>query len=51
MKEFDGYSPLQNIKFDREIFWLRFHNLPLSCMTKERGEQIGGTVGKVEVEC
>lgn len=27
---------------------MRMHNLPLACMTKDQGEQIGGTVGMVK---
>ncbi|KAF5471486.1 hypothetical protein F2P56_008274 [Juglans regia] len=48
MKEFEGYKPLHSVSFDSECFWIRIHNLPISCMTKVKGEQIGGTVGKVE---
>ncbi|XP_042962524.1 uncharacterized protein LOC122296794 [Carya illinoinensis] len=48
MKEFDGFTPIQSISFDTESFWVRLHNLPLSCMTKSKGEQIRNKVGKVE---
>ncbi|KAF5472279.1 hypothetical protein F2P56_009013 [Juglans regia] len=48
LREFEGHIPLHRIDFDYESFWIRMHNLPLSCMTKERGIQIGSTVGKVE---
>ncbi|XP_041011352.1 uncharacterized protein At4g02000-like [Juglans microcarpa x Juglans regia] len=48
LREFEAHIPLHRISFDHESFWIRMHNLPLSCMTKERGVQIGSTVGKVE---
>ncbi|XP_042988612.1 uncharacterized protein LOC122316143 [Carya illinoinensis] len=48
LKEFDGFTPLKQVNFNSESFWVRFHNLPLSCMTEVRGEQIGSTVQRVE---
>lgn len=45
LKSFDGFTPPQLMSFDIESFWVRIHNLPLACMTKARGEQIGRTVG------
>ncbi|XP_042958006.1 uncharacterized protein LOC122293492 [Carya illinoinensis] len=48
LKEFDGFTPLKQVNFNSESFWVRFHNLPLSCMMEVRGEQIGSTVGRVE---
>ncbi|XP_042962692.1 uncharacterized protein LOC122296963 [Carya illinoinensis] len=50
LKEFDGFTPLKQVNFTSESFWVRFHNLPLSCMTEVRGEQIGSTVGRVDVQ-
>lgn len=44
---FDGLSPLHKIRFDSEPFWIRFHNMPVACMNKECGEQIGGSLGKI----
>ncbi|XP_042968999.1 uncharacterized protein LOC122301670 [Carya illinoinensis] len=40
LKEFEGYTPLHCVNFDYECLWVRMHNLPLSCMTKERGRTI-----------
>ncbi|XP_042980049.1 uncharacterized protein LOC122310233 [Carya illinoinensis] len=48
LKEFDGHTPLKQVEFVLESFWVRLHNLPLSCMIERRGEQIGYTVGRVE---
>ncbi|XP_042962419.1 uncharacterized protein LOC122296681 [Carya illinoinensis] len=48
LKMFDGLTPPQGMVFDHASFWVRMHSLPLSYMTKARGEQIGGTVGRVE---
>ncbi|XP_042942825.1 uncharacterized protein At4g02000-like [Carya illinoinensis] len=48
LKEFEGYTPLHRVNFDYECLWVWMHNLPLSCMTKERGVQIGGTMRRVE---
>lgn len=38
LKEFKGYTSLHRVNFDFESFWMRIHNLPLSCMTKDRVE-------------
>ncbi|XP_042952130.1 uncharacterized protein At4g02000-like [Carya illinoinensis] len=48
LKEYVGDTPLKQVDFNSESFWVRFHNMPLSCMTEKRGEQIGSSVGKVE---
>lgn len=36
------------MNFESKSFWMRIHDLSLSCMTKVRAEQIGDSVGKVE---
>ncbi|KAF5477274.1 hypothetical protein F2P56_003924 [Juglans regia] len=48
MKSFNGFTPPQRMSFEKESFWVRMYNLPLMCMTKARGEQIGGMVGYAE---
>lgn len=48
LKDFEGYTPLHQMKFGIESFWLRIHNLHVSCLTKMRTKQIGGSVSKVE---
>jgi len=34
--------------FDKVFFWVRMFNLPLACMSKTMGVQIGSSVGQVE---
>lgn len=45
---FDGFIPVQDMKFDLASFWVQFHNLPLLGMNKECGEKLGSTIGMVE---
>ena len=48
---FDGITPPETIEFEKVAFWVCVNNLPLACMSKEIGNQIGSTVGYVkEVE-
>lgn len=47
LRPYDGRLQSAQIKFESKVFWVQMHNLPLGMMTKERGEQIGGSVGKV----
>ncbi|KAF5458959.1 hypothetical protein F2P56_022951 [Juglans regia] len=47
LRPYDGRLQPTQIKFESEIFWLQMHDLPLGKMTKECGEQIGASVGKV----
>ncbi|KAF5465302.1 hypothetical protein F2P56_015322 [Juglans regia] len=37
LQEVDGEVPLKDIKFERELFWVQAHNMPLACMSKEIG--------------
>jgi hypothetical protein len=46
--EFDGMTPPAELDFDRAAFWVRMSNLPLACMGKDIGMQIGSSVGEVE---
>ena len=39
---------VKDIKFDKSPFWIQIHGLPTMCQTKEVGECIGATLGKVE---
>jgi hypothetical protein len=48
MVEYDGVKPLQQVNFDRAAFWVRMTNLPLACMSREVGINIGSSVGAVE---
>jgi hypothetical protein len=46
--EFDGFTPLSQMDFEKAAFWVRMYNLPLVCMGSAIGHQIGSTVGVVE---
>ncbi|XP_059436749.1 uncharacterized protein LOC132169801 [Corylus avellana] len=48
VEDFDGVTPPAEIEFDKVSFWVRMINLPLACMCKEVGFQIGASVGSVE---
>ncbi|XP_059462008.1 uncharacterized protein LOC132191003 [Corylus avellana] len=48
VEDFDGLSSPSDIVFDQAVFWVRMFNLPLACMGKEVGFQIGATMGTVE---
>ncbi|XP_041025493.1 uncharacterized protein LOC121265896 [Juglans microcarpa x Juglans regia] len=53
LEEFDGCTPLKEIPFAFEVFWVQVHDLSLACMTKDVGVQIGeriGTMLDVEVD-
>ncbi|XP_040994394.1 uncharacterized protein LOC121240945 [Juglans microcarpa x Juglans regia] len=47
LKPFDGFTQPHKMRFDNEEFWVQMHNLPLACMNKCIGEQIGATIEKV----
>ncbi|KAL5806377.1 hypothetical protein ACOSQ4_029110 [Xanthoceras sorbifolium] len=40
LQEVDGTSRVSNIEFRYVSFWIQFHNLPLSCLNKERGLRV-----------
>lgn len=48
VEDYDGVTPPNKIVFESVIFWVRMFNLPLSCMVKDVGYQIGSTMGMVE---
>jgi hypothetical protein len=48
VEDFDGLSSPTKIDFDQAVFWVRMFNLPLACMGKDVGFQIGSTMGMVE---
>jgi hypothetical protein len=48
VEDFNGlFSPFE-IAFNQAVFWVRMQNLPLACMGKEVGLQIGAMLGMVE---
>ncbi|XP_059436731.1 uncharacterized protein LOC132169771 [Corylus avellana] len=46
--DFDGITPPSQLHFEKAAFWIRMYNLPLACMGKAIGQQIGASVGEVE---
>ncbi|XP_059436900.1 uncharacterized protein LOC132169985 [Corylus avellana] len=48
VEEFDGQSSPSKIIFEQAAFWVRMFNLPLACMGKEVGQQIGATMWTME---
>ena len=48
LEEFDGLMPPSELTFKRAAFWVRMSNLPLACMGRKVGHQIGSTIGPVE---
>jgi hypothetical protein len=44
---FDGITPPSEIDFDKVAFWVRIYDLPLACMGKEIGRQLGTAIGEV----
>jgi hypothetical protein len=48
VEDFDGLCSVSEIAFEQAEFWVRMSNLPLACMGKEVGFQIGATVGEVQ---
>jgi hypothetical protein len=48
VEDFNGEAPPAQMEFDKASFWIRMFNLPLACMTKTMGVQIGNSVGQVE---
>ncbi|GMY17896.1 hypothetical protein FCV25MIE_13135 [Fagus crenata] len=48
LKEFDGSIPATQVQFTHSWFWVQLHGIPLYYMTRETGEQVGGTIGMVK---
>lgn len=48
IEDFDGVTPPSEIDFEMVEFWVRMINLPLACMCKDVGYQIGSSVGIVK---
>ena len=44
---YDGSCPVQDLSFDRTLFWVQIHNLPFSLMTVETAISLGSTLGMV----
>jgi hypothetical protein len=45
--EFDGLTPIEDMEFGNAAFWVRMYRLPLACMGRDVGLQVGSTVGEV----
>ena len=48
VKDYDGLAPPSKYPFDKAVFWVRMHNLPLACLSLTIGHQIGSSIGHVE---
>ncbi|XP_059455041.1 uncharacterized protein LOC132185261 [Corylus avellana] len=48
VEDFDGVTPQAEIEFEKVAFWVRMLNMPLACMCKDVGLQIGASLGSVE---
>jgi hypothetical protein len=46
--DFDGLTPIEDLEFEKAAFWVRMYRLPLACMGRDVGFQVGSTVGEVE---
>jgi hypothetical protein len=46
--DFDGLTLIEDLEFEKAAFWVRMYRLPLACMGKDVGFQVGSTVGEVE---
>jgi hypothetical protein len=46
--DFNGLTPIEDLDFGNAAFWVRMYRLPLACMGREVGMQVGSTVGEVE---
>jgi len=48
LNDFDGRLAPSQMEFSVSPIWVQIHNMPLGCMNREVGFQIGSTLGKVE---
>jgi hypothetical protein len=48
LKEVEDSTPPLQMDFTKALFWVQVHDMPLTCMNKEVGLHIGGTLGKVD---
>jgi hypothetical protein len=46
--DFDGSIPPAQMKFTHSPFWIQVHNMPLICMNKAVGTEIGESLGVLE---
>jgi hypothetical protein len=46
--DFNGLTLIEDLEFSKAAFWVRMYKLPLACMGREVGMQVGSTVGEVE---
>jgi hypothetical protein len=46
--EFDSLTLIEDLEFGKAAFWVRMYRLPLACMGRDVGLQVGSTVGEVE---
>jgi hypothetical protein len=46
--DYDGPTLPNQMVFDSETFWIRMYDLPLSCMGRAMGYNLGASVGTME---
>jgi hypothetical protein len=46
--DFDGRTLPSGLEFEKAAFWVRMYGMPLACMSREMGQRIGASMGKVE---
>ena len=47
LQRIEDDTPLASLSLNMAAFWVQIHGLPLRCMKREIGQQIGGTLGEV----
>lgn len=48
LNEFDGQCPPSQMVFMKSPFWIQIHDMPLLCMTRGIGSNIGASLGDLE---
>lgn len=47
LKDFDGFTSIKEMKFDKELFWVQIYNLSFGSMKKLVGEKGGSDLGSL----
>ncbi|KAL5736787.1 hypothetical protein ACOSQ2_031575 [Xanthoceras sorbifolium] len=48
LEEPRGWGDISKMSFSKADFWIQIHNVPLLCMTRNIGLQLGAKIGKVK---
>jgi hypothetical protein len=46
--DFDGLTPIEDLEFGKAAFWVKMYRLPLACIGRDIGLQVGSAIGEVE---